>query len=111
MNNFNIVKSADVIGNEVKSTQLEVLGQIEEIVLDKFSGEARYVVLSFKSLGEKYFALPWKSINFNEKEECFILNIEKSTLKNAQGFDKNKWPDMATWHTTIDSVYDYTNET
>nr|MBA2656348.1 PRC-barrel domain-containing protein [Tatlockia sp.] len=42
-----IVRTEDVIGKEVKSVKLENLGEIEEIVLDKVSGQARYVVLSF----------------------------------------------------------------
>ncbi|WP_454783555.1 PRC-barrel domain-containing protein [Legionella sp. WA2022007384] len=109
MENFNIVRTEDVKGKDVKSPELESLGEIEEIVLDKFTGEARYVVLSFGGflgLGEKYFAFPWKSISYNPDEECFILNINKSKLKKEYGFDKDHWPDMATWPKTIDAYYD-----
>ncbi len=104
----NIVCTDDVIGKDVKSAQLESLGEIEEIVLDKVSGQARYVVLSFGGflgLGDDYFAFPWKSISYNKEEECFILNVSKEKLKREYGFDKDNWPDMATWPSTIDTYY------
>lgn len=104
----NIVRTEDVIGRDVKSPQLEALGEIEEIVLDKYNGQAKYVVLSFGGLlglGESYFAFPWKSISYNKNEDCFILNVDKSKLKKENGFDKDNWPDMAQWPATIDTYY------
>lgn len=108
MKKLGIVRTDDVIGKEVKSPALESLGEVEEIVLDKHTGETKYVVLSFGGflgLGEKYFAIPWKSISYNDNEDSFILNIDKSQLKEEYGFDKNNWPDMATWPSTIDNYY------
>jgi hypothetical protein len=93
-----VVKTDEVIGVDVKNLQHENLGEIEEIVLDKTKGIVRYVVLSFGGflgLGDKYFALPWNAIHYDENEECFILNIDKERLKNAPSFDKNNWPDMS----------------
>lgn len=84
MEHFNIVKTEDVIGKEVKSPELESLGEIKEIVMDKLSGQTRYVVLAFGGflgMGSEYFAFPWKSISYNENEDCFILNVDKSKLK------------------------------
>lgn len=108
MDNHIIVRTKDVIGKEVKSVQLESLGEIKEIVLDKVSGQTRYVVLSFGGFlgfGDEYYAFPWKSISYNSHEECFILNVDKSKLKKEYGFDKDHWPDMSTWPSTIDTYY------
>jgi hypothetical protein len=104
----NVVRTNDVIGKDVKSPSLQNLGEIEEIVMDKVTGEARYVVLSFggfMGLGEDYYAFPWHSISYNKAEECFILNVDKSKLKKEHGFNKNHWPDLATWPTTVDRYY------
>ena len=108
MDDFNVVRTEEVIGKEVKSFQLEPLGEIKEIVLDKFSGQSRYVVVSFGGFlgfGEKYFAFPWKAISYNAEADCFILNVEKSKLNKEYGFNKNEWPDMSTWQATIDTYY------
>jgi sporulation protein YlmC with PRC-barrel domain len=105
---FNIVKSDEVIGVDVKDKDKKDIGKIEEIVLDKIAGQVRYVVLSFGGalgLGGKYFALPWKSISYDKADDCFILNTDKSRLKNERGFDKDNWPDMAQWSQTVDSYY------
>jgi hypothetical protein len=95
----NVVKAKDeVIGVDVKNSAKESLGEICEIMLDKESGIVAYAVLdsgSFLGLGGKLFAIPWKSFYYDPNEECFILNVEKEKIKNAPGFDKDNWPDMA----------------
>jgi hypothetical protein len=104
----NVVRTADVIGVGVKSPDMEDLGEIKEIVLDKVNGQTRYVVLAFGGflgLGEDYFAFPWKSIHYDKNEECFILNVDKSKLKKEHGFSKDHWPDMSQWASTIDDYY------
>jgi sporulation protein YlmC with PRC-barrel domain len=99
-----VVKSAEVVGYTVKNSAKENLGKIEEIVIDKVSGQVRYVALSFGGilgLGDKLFAFPWKSISYSPQEECFILNVDKEQLNEADGFDKENWPNMATQFDTI----------
>jgi sporulation protein YlmC with PRC-barrel domain len=99
----------DVIGKNVKNQPDEDLGKIKEIVLDKISGQTKYVVLesgSFLGLGGKLFAIPWNSIHYNKDKEAFILNVDKERLKNAPGFDKDHWPEMkAEYFTSIDSYW------
>lgn len=104
----NIVRTDDVIGKEVKSPSLEDLGEIKEIVLDKFTGQTKYVVLAFggfMGFGEDYFAFPWKSFTYNKDEECFILNVDKDDIDRKQGFNKDRWPDMNQWSNTVDVMY------
>lgn len=104
-----VVKSSEVIGIDVKNAAKESLGKIEEIVLNKITGQVRYVVLSFGgllSMGDKYFAFPWKSISYSPDDKAFILNIDKDKLKNAAGFDKDHWPNMAEWPETVDAYYE-----
>lgn len=109
--NGNIVKAKEeVIGVDVKNPAKEDLGEICEIMLDKTSGRVAYAVLEsggFLGLGGQLFALPWKALNYDPTEECFILNVDKEKLKNAPGFDKNNWPDMAdqTWGDSISEYY------
>lgn len=105
-----VVKTSEVIGVAVINAKKESLGTVYEIVLDKRNGNARYVVLSFGGflgLGDKLFALPWNAISYDQKEESFILNVDKEKLKNAPSFDKDKWPNMsnAQWGESIHSYY------
>jgi hypothetical protein len=105
-----LVRANDVVGVAVKNRLNEDLGKIEEIVLDKKTGHAAYVVLSFGGIlgmGNKLFALPWHSISYDTNKDCFILNETKERLEAAPGFDKNNWPNMAdrTWAESIQSYY------
>jgi hypothetical protein len=39
--------------------------------------------------------VPWDALKLDAKTKRFVLNLEKDRLKQAPGFEKNKWPDMA----------------
>ena len=109
--NSNVVKAKDeVIDVEVRNLANEDLGNICEIMLDKITGQVAYAVLDtggFLGIGGKLFALPWNSLQFDPDKECFILNVDKDKLKNAPGFDKDHWPDMADrqWGETVSQYY------
>lgn len=99
-----------LIGNDVYNRADEDLGDIKEIMLDMASGKVAYAVLSFGSflgLGEKLFAVPWKALTLDTVNKRFVLDIDKSRLENAPGFDKDDWPDMAdeTWAKNVHSYY------
>lgn len=91
------VRAGEVVGVKVKNSVLEDLGEIAEIVVDKTSGRVSYLVLDFGGFlgfGNKFFAIPWHSFNYNPQEDCFILNVAKERLKDAPGFDKDHWPNF-----------------
>lgn len=105
----NVVKASDVINVKVMNSAEEDLGKIEELIIDKTTGNVCYAVLSFGGflgMGNKLFALPWNAIKYDNFNDKFILNISKEKLENAPGFDKNNWPNWSNreWAT---SIYDY----
>jgi sporulation protein YlmC with PRC-barrel domain len=99
-----------LIGNDVCNKDGIELGEIKEIMLDVSSGRVSYAVLSFGGflgMGEKLFAVPWNALNLDTDNKRFVLNVSKDQLKEAPGFDKNHWPDMAdaSWARSIQSFY------
>ncbi len=106
-----VVATKDVIGKSVINQEKENLGKIEEIVLDKLSGEVRYAVLSFGGflgMGSDFYALPWKTLDYCKDEEAFIINVDKEKLKSASGFNKDQWPEFSDekWGRSIYDFYD-----
>jgi sporulation protein YlmC with PRC-barrel domain len=102
-----------LIGNDVVNHLGDDLGDIKEIMLDTRTGTVAYAVLSFGSflgMGAKLFAVPWSALTLDTDNKCFVLNVEKEQLKNAPGFDKDDWPDMAdqTWSNQIHDYYGIT---
>ncbi|CDG81956.1 PRC-barrel domain-containing protein [Janthinobacterium agaricidamnosum] len=99
-----------LIGDDVYNHNEEDLGDIKEIMLDMRTGQVAYAVLSFGGIlgmGEKLFAVPWERLNLDTVNKRFILDVEKDRLKNAPGFDKDHWPDMASddWSSEISNFY------
>jgi PRC-barrel domain len=87
----------DIIGTKVVNPQNEDLGKIEDLIVDS-SGRISYAVLSFGGflgLGDKDFAIPFNAFAFDAANNRAVLNIDKSLLKNAPGFDKNNWPNLS----------------
>jgi len=105
-----IYRASKLIGADVENLQGEKLGDIKDVVLDPETGRITYAVLSFggfMGLGEKYFAIPWSALTSKGGEKGdFVLNVDKDKLKNAPGFDKNNWPNMADRH-WAQQVYTY----
>ncbi len=108
---YNVVKTKDeVVGVKVMNRADEDLGKICEVMLDKTNGRVAYIVLesgTFLGMGGKLFALPWNAVNYDTNKECFRIDLDKDRLKNAPGFDKDHWPDMAdrTWGTSVSTYY------
>jgi len=105
------VLSADsFMGDRVRNSAGEDLGKIEELMIDIGSGCIGYAVLSFGGflgMGNKLFAVPWRALQVNVADREFLLDVDRQTLENAPGFDKDNWPDMADpdWGAQIHSHY------
>jgi len=110
-NKFRRVLSASTLaGDKVRNQAGEDLGKIDELMIDIPSGRVAYAVMSVGGvlgMGGKLFAIPWNALQVDEDEKCFMLNADKERLKNAPGFDKDNWPDMAdtVWGSEVYSYY------
>jgi sporulation protein YlmC with PRC-barrel domain len=90
-----VMAASSFEGETVLDLQGEMLGEIEDVMLDVRSGRIAYVVLCVGGLlgiGEKYFAIPWSALTLDTDRKCFVLDTDKERLKNAPGFDKAHWP-------------------
>lgn len=100
----------EFIGASVINFQDEDLGRIEDLMVDAATGRTTYAVLSFGGflgIGDKLFAVPWEALAFDRSQKTFLLNINQEALKNAPGFDRGNWPNMADqhWGSDIHSYY------
>ncbi len=105
-----LLSAHSIIGDPVHNSENENLGKIEELMIDLRTGRVSYAVLSFGGvlgIGDKLFAIPWHALQVLPDEHAFLLEIDKETLRNAPGFDKDNWPNMADsrWSTEIYNYY------
>jgi sporulation protein YlmC with PRC-barrel domain len=103
-------RASRVIGTDVQNGAGERLGEIRDIVIDPRSGAVSYAVVAFGGflgVGDKLFAVPWKAIGMNTAGDHFVLDADEERLREAPGFDKDRWPDMADprWNENVHRYY------
>ncbi|WP_310598362.1 PRC-barrel domain-containing protein [Aeromonas aquatica] len=106
-----VLSASTLSGDDVYDPRGEKLGSIKELMLDIENGKVCYAVLSFGgflSLGEKLFAVPWSALKVDTENKRFIMDTTEERMKNAPGFDRDNWPNMAdtSWEKSIYSYYD-----
>jgi len=109
MENFtpHLLSSSTITGDEVYNSQGKHLGEVKELMIDLNTGQVAYAVLSFGGflgMGDKLFALPFEALTLNTDLKYFVLDVDKETLDNAPGFDKDHWP-SAPDRSFIDRIY------
>lgn len=105
-----VMSCETLTGDEVTNTAGEDLGHIAHVMIDVPSGRIAYAVLASGGvfgIGEKLFAIPWAALTLDADRRCFVMNIDKTRLDAAPGFDKDHWPSMsdATWAASIHHFY------
>ena len=110
-----VLSAGTINGQAVCNREGEDLGKVEEIMLDMGSGRVAYAVLSFGGflgIWDKLFAVPWEALQPDPVRDGFVLNVDRETLENAPGFDKDNWPTFSdpAWGTQIHTYYGYDPE-
>lgn len=107
-----VMRASRVEGMAVYNREGKQLGTISELVFDLNRGTVRYAALSyggFLGLGDKLFAVPMSKMSVKQEngQNRLVMNVDIETLKNAEGFDQNNWPDTAAprWSSQIDKHY------
>jgi sporulation protein YlmC with PRC-barrel domain len=91
------VRVSKLIGMNVKNPQGENLGEIKDVIVDLNRERVAYAVLSFggfMGLGDKLFAYPVNAFRIAGDKDELTLNVPKERLKDAPGFESNRWPDF-----------------
>ena len=88
--------ASSIIGDKVHNSEGEDMGKIEDIMIDITTDKIEYVVIEFGgflTIGEKYFAIPFRLLQVDTANKAFIFDQPKEMLEKAPGFDMNHWPE------------------
>jgi sporulation protein YlmC with PRC-barrel domain len=80
------IRAKKVIGTNVKDRQGQKIGEIEDIVLDKQSNNIMFAVVSFGGflgIGEKYHPLPWATLDYDESDNGYVVDVTEAQLRAA----------------------------
>ena len=96
-----LVPADRVNGTDVYDKAGEKLGKIEDIVIEKVSGQVAYAILAYGGvlgLGSKYYPMPWKALKYDEHKRAYVAPITQGDLEKAPVIDASRlsgWSDAA----------------
>jgi sporulation protein YlmC with PRC-barrel domain len=100
-----LVAAGKVNGTAVYDMKGERLGSVEDIMIDKISGQVNYAILSFGGflgVGSEYYPLPWRNLTYDTSLGGFRVDVARETLEGAPKYGRDTaWSDWA----MVDAYY------
>jgi PRC-barrel domain len=84
---MSVIASNKVEGTTVYKRDGEQLGSVYNFMVDKYSGQVAYAVMSFGGflgLGESYHPLPWKVLTYDTRLEGYVIDLDTERLKKRE---------------------------
>ncbi len=94
----------------VRNSNGDDLGSLEDIVIDWQHSRLAYPIMSFGGflgIGDKWFVIPFDAVTLDPVNNNFIFDVEKDRLENAPGFNQDQLPDTTdpNWDQEIRSYW------
>ena len=107
---MSLISSKRVTGSAVYNHDGEKLGSIDDLVIDKLSGQVRFAVMSFGGflgIGENYHQIPWDGLQYDKSQDGYLINLSRAALEAAPTYDRDQIDsfDYAGEGRTIDDYY------
>lgn len=80
------IRASRVIGTTVYNTSGQNIGKIEDVMLDKMSNGIMFAIVGFGGflgMGEKYHAIPWSVLDYDEKFAGYVVPFTREQLEAA----------------------------
>ena len=91
-----VISSDRVEGTAVYNQAGDKLGSIDELMIDKRSGQVRYAVLEFGGflgMGTDRYPLPWNMLKYDTAREGYVVPLDKAKLDDAPRYDEDDAPE------------------
>jgi hypothetical protein len=105
-----LISSDKVEGTPVYNSKGERLGKVHHLMIDKYTGQVAYAVMSFGGflgIGEKYNPLPWKMLTYDTRLGGYVVDLDRSKLEKAPSYTSTDAPDWSdrSYTTRIDEYW------
>ncbi len=88
-----VISSDKVEGTTVYNPAGEKLGSIDDLMIDKLSGQIRYAVLEFGGflgMGTDRYPIPWNMLKYETGKDGYVVPLDKAKLDDAPKYrDEN----------------------
>ncbi|MGJ7510995.1 PRC-barrel domain-containing protein [Variovorax sp. GT1P44] len=108
----NVISSERVEGTSVYNNAGDKLGSIDDLMIDKMSGQVRYAVLEFGGflgMGTDRYPLPWNMLKYDTSMDGYVVPIDKNMLEGAPRYAQEEVPDYnADYNRRVNDYYGVT---
>jgi sporulation protein YlmC with PRC-barrel domain len=90
-----VISSEKVEGTAVYNNAGEKLGSIDDLMIDKRSGQIRYAVLEFGGflgMGTDRYPIPWNVLKYDTSMNGYTIPLDKGKLENAPKYRVQEEP-------------------
>jgi sporulation protein YlmC with PRC-barrel domain len=90
-----LVPAHKVRGTAVFGRDGDRLGTVDELILDKGTGEVTFVILTsggFLALGQSYHPIPWSVFRYDAKHDRYTVAVDKRLLDGAPSYRSDSTP-------------------
>jgi sporulation protein YlmC with PRC-barrel domain len=97
-----VISSDKVEGTSVYNATGEKLGSIDDLMIDKRSGQIRYAVMEFGGflgMGTDRYPIPWSMLRYDDGKGGYVVPLDKAKLEKAPKYSEDRMP-------TYDADYD-----
>jgi len=104
-----VISSDRVEGTKVYNPTGDKLGSIDDLVIDKVSGQVRYAVMEFGGflgMGTDRYPIPWRMLKYDTGMEGYVVPLDKDRLSSAPKYTTDKPPAYTReYGTSVDEFY------
>jgi hypothetical protein len=105
-----LIAADKVEGTAVYNRMGERLGTVHTVMIDKYTGQVAYAVMSFGGflgIGESYHPLPWRVLTYDTRQGGYVVDLDRSRLEGAPSFTTSNMPNWSdeSYRSRIDEYY------
>ena len=90
-----VISSDRVEGATVFNVAGDKLGSIDDLMIDKVSGQVQYAVLEFGGflgMGTDRYPLPWQMLKYDTRLDGYVVPLDKDKLSDAPRYPQDQRP-------------------
>jgi sporulation protein YlmC with PRC-barrel domain len=108
-----IMRASELLGVELVNENGEVLGTVEDLVIDNRNAQVQYVIIKTGEDAESYHTVPYRTLSLyrgkDPKDIYFISPVPRERLVQSPPIVRQEWPTWTytQWNTYVPQVNRY----
>ena len=90
-----VISSDKVEGTNVYNLAGDKLGSVDNLMINKHTGQVLYAVLEFGGflgIGTDRYPLPWNVLKYDTVKDGYVVPLDKAKLEKAPRYSENDLP-------------------